>query len=86
MPFLKKRNGERAKRRKDKTVKGHEGKLKFYKIKNQNVLVFSGRRHLYEGLDITEIIKNIQMAYELGTKKIIITNAWGKRYWHVNST
>ena len=72
-----KRAGETESWRIGVNTKGHEGKLKFYKIKNQNVLVFSGRRHLYEGLDITEIVKNIQMAYELGTKKIIITNAAG---------
>ena len=58
-------------------VKGHEGKLKLFKIKNKNILVFSGRRHLYEGLDITEVTRNIRLCYELGIQKIIITNAAG---------
>ncbi len=58
-------------------VKGHEGKLKLFKIKNKNILVFSGRKHLYEGLDITEVTRNIRLCYELGVQKIIITNAAG---------
>ena len=59
------------------TITGHEGTLKLYKIKNKNVLVFSGRHHLYEGLDITDVVKNVNLAYELGIRKIIITNAAG---------
>lgn len=58
-------------------VKGHEGILKLYKIKNKAVLVFSGRRHLYEGYNIFDVILNVRLAYELGTQKIIITNAAG---------
>ncbi len=59
------------------SIQGHEKKLKFYKIKEQIVLVFSGRRHLYEGLEITDIVANVKLAYELGAKKILITNAAG---------
>lgn len=77
LPFLKKRYSETAKRQNSESVKGHEGKLKLYKIKNKNVLVFSGRHHLYEGLSISEVVTNIRLAYELGIKKIIITNAAG---------
>ena len=58
-------------------IKGHEGILKLYKIKNKNILVFSGRHHLYEGLSIVDVISNIRLAYELGVKKIIMTNAAG---------
>ena len=58
-------------------VKGHEGKLKFYKIKNKGILVFSGRSHLYEGLDITNVVLNVRLAYELGIRNLIITNAAG---------
>ena len=59
------------------SIKGHEGKLKLYKIKNKNIVVFSGRRHLYEGLDITDVIANIRLSYKLGIKKILTTNAAG---------
>ena len=59
------------------SVKGHEGKLKLYKIKNKNIVVFSGRRHLYEGLDIADVIANIRLSHELGIRKILTTNAAG---------
>ncbi|MBI3590657.1 MAG: purine-nucleoside phosphorylase [Candidatus Melainabacteria bacterium] len=58
-------------------VKGHEGKLKLYKVKDKGILVFSGRRHLYEGLSITDVVSNIRLAYESGIQKMIITNAAG---------
>ncbi len=58
-------------------VKGHEGKLKLYKIKNKHILVFSGRHHLYEGLSFNNVTANVRLAYKLGIKKIIITNAAG---------
>lgn len=75
LPCSKIRTGEPANRR--ASVKGHEGVLKLYKIKNKNVLVFSGRRHLYEGYSFIDVILNIRLAYELGIQKIIITNAAG---------
>ena len=58
-------------------IKGHEGKLKLFNINNKYVLVFSGRQHLYEGLDITRVVINIKIAHELGVKNIIVTNAAG---------
>lgn len=63
------RNGEK--------IEGHEEKLKLYKIKNKNVLVFSGRRHLYERYNIVDVVLNVRLAYELGIRKIIIINAAG---------
>lgn len=62
---------------KNQRIKGHEGALKLYKIKNKGVVVFSGRHHLYEGLDIVDVVANVRLAYELGVRKIIITNAAG---------
>lgn len=58
-------------------VKGHEGKLKLYTLNRKSILVFSGRRHLYEGCNIADVVLNVRLAYELGIKKIIITNAAG---------
>ena len=58
-------------------VKGHEGKLKPYKIKDKDVIVFSGRRHLYEGLSFRDVTANVRLAYKLGVKKLIVTNAAG---------
>lgn len=59
------------------SVKGHEGKIKLYKTNNKHILVFSGRRHLYEGLSFSDVTSNVRLAYKLGVKKIIITNAAG---------
>lgn len=59
------------------TVKGHESKLKLFNIKNKCILVFSGRKHLYQGNLIFDVIANIKVAYEIGIKKILITNAAG---------
>ncbi|MBI2995412.1 MAG: purine-nucleoside phosphorylase [Candidatus Melainabacteria bacterium] len=58
-------------------IKGHEHSLKLYKIKGKYILVFSGRHHLYEGLSITDVAANIRLIYELGIKKVLITNAAG---------
>lgn len=58
-------------------VKGHEGVLKLYKTKNKDIIVFSGRRHLYEDLSFADVTENIRLAYKLGVKKILITNAAG---------
>lgn len=70
LPVLKKKLSVRE-------VKGHEGKLKLYKVRNKCVLVFSGRRHLYEGCNVVEVVSNVRLSYELGAKKILITNAAG---------
>ena len=59
------------------SVTGHEHLIKLYKVKNKYVLVFCGRHHLYEGLGIFEVVKNVRFAHELGVKKILITNAAG---------
>lgn len=58
-------------------IKGHEMLLKLYKINKKSVLVFCGRHHLYEGLSINDVVLNVRLAYELGVKKIITTNAAG---------
>lgn len=58
-------------------IKGHEGKLKLYKINNKGILVFSGRKHLYQGFSILDVTANIRLCHRLQIKKIIITNAAG---------
>ena len=58
-------------------IRGHEGKLKVYRIDKKDILVFSGRRHLYEGLSFADVTENVRLCYKLKIKKIIITNAAG---------
>jgi purine-nucleoside phosphorylase len=60
-----------------KNVKGHESLIKLYSVDNKKVLVFSGRRHLYEGLPFSSVITNVRLCYEIGIKRLLITNAAG---------
>ena len=62
---------------KKQKIKGHKGALQLFKINNKGILVFSGRRHLYQEFSFSDVTVNIQLAYKLGVKKIIITNAAG---------
>ena len=71
------KNSMRVRAYEHKGVKGHEGRLKLYKIKNKGILVFSGRHHLYQGFSFSDVTANVRLAYKLGIKKIIITNAAG---------
>ena len=77
LPVWKNNTKQKSAKTSNHLVKGHEGLLKIYKIKEVSIIVFSGRRHLYEGLNISEVIGNVRLAYELGVKKIIMTNAAG---------
>ena len=47
------------------------------KINGKSVLVFSGRKHFYEGNAYDDITKNVRMANQYGVKNLIITNAAG---------
>ena len=58
-------------------VKGHESLIKLYSVNNKKILVFSGRRHLYEGLLFSNVITNVRLCHEIGIKRLIITNAAG---------
>lgn len=59
------------------TIVGHEGKIHFAEFKKKKLLLFQGRIHFYEGYSIYECVLPVFLAYTLGCKKIIITNAAG---------
>ncbi|NMW84773.1 purine-nucleoside phosphorylase [Peptoniphilus sp. AGMB00490] len=59
------------------TVKGHDGKLIFGKIKSKNVCVMKGRIHFYEGYEISDVVYPIKVLADLGIKTLILTNAAG---------
>jgi len=59
------------------TVKGHEGKLIYGKIKKGRVIVMQGRAHLYEGWNAKEITFYVRVLQFLGVQNLIITNAAG---------
>lgn len=47
------------------------------KISKNEVVIFSGRRHYYEGYDNDNIFQNINFAKDLGINLLILTNAAG---------
>ncbi len=64
------------------SVEGHAGRLLFGKIKSDNqstshLMVFQGRIHFYESNDARAVVYPIEVAYRLGVKTIIVTNAAG---------
>lgn len=59
------------------TAPGHEGKLIFGKLFGKEVVVLSGRFHIYEGWDPSRIKLVIQTLKMLGISKMLITNAAG---------
>ena len=68
---------QRDKEAEKQKIKGHEGILKLYKVQNKDILLFSGRHHLYQGYEIIDVVANIRLCYELGVKNLIVTNAAG---------
>lgn len=55
----------------------HKLKVLSGKIDYEDVILFSGRRHYYEGNNSDIILKNVRIAKELGVNFLIITNAAG---------
>lgn len=59
------------------SVKGHKGSLFIGDISGKKVAVFSGRSHLYEGIDPKDAVINVLLSHYLKAKQMIITNAAG---------
>ncbi|MFH0990222.1 MAG: purine-nucleoside phosphorylase [bacterium] len=64
------------------SVQGHEGKLIFGYLKEENrrscpLLVFKGRVHLYESGDLQKVYFPIEIASALGATHLFVTNAAG---------
>ena len=59
------------------TVEGHKGKLVFTSLAKRDLLAFQGRVHLYESGSPETVLYPIRVAYEIGVKVLIITNAAG---------
>jgi len=47
------------------------------KIEGTETMLFSGRKHFYEGYSFDEILQNVKIAEEYGVKLLIVTNAAG---------
>ena len=59
------------------TVEGHEGILRLCEINHKQIILFQGRRHLYEGDGWEPIRYPVLLAHELGVKNLLLTNAAG---------
>lgn len=59
------------------SVQGHDGTLIAGRVKNQSVLVFSGRFHHYEGFPFSTTVLPIQIAKVFDANKVVISNAAG---------
>lgn len=56
---------------------GHKNEILLLKTGGKNVLVFSGRFHLYEGLSLDEVVASVAISHLLKIRNIILTNAAG---------
>lgn len=59
------------------TAPGHEGKLVFGELFGKEVVVLSGRVHIYEGWNPTDIKLVIHTLKLLGIERMLVTNAAG---------
>lgn len=59
------------------SVKGHAGKLIHGYLDGNQILVFQGRAHLYEGFSARQITFYVRVIQFLGIKDFIITNSAG---------
>lgn len=59
------------------TAPGHEGKLIFGKLYGKEIVVLSGRFHIYEGWNPSDIKLVIHTLKMVGVEKMLITNAAG---------
>ncbi len=59
------------------TVEGHDGKLVFGKIGNNQVMLMAGRFHYYEGYSMEEVTFPLRVMKALGVESVFISNAAG---------
>lgn len=59
------------------SIPGHGKFIVYGKLENKNILIFSGRLHLYEGYDIKEVVYPVNLLSNFLTDNLIITNSAG---------
>ena len=59
------------------SVTGHAGRLTIGGWAGKSILVFEGRLHYYEGHPWTSVVLPARIAYELGARTFLVTNAAG---------
>jgi purine-nucleoside phosphorylase len=58
-------------------MEGHQGRFLFGTACGQPVVLQCGRRHLYEGIPLHEVVQTVSMMREYGAKTVVFTNAAG---------
>lgn len=59
------------------TVHGHAGQIILGEIEGRDVVILSGRVHLYEGITPRQVTFPIRLLGKLGVERLIVTNAAG---------
>jgi purine-nucleoside phosphorylase len=59
------------------TVPGHAGKIVCGRIGSMRVMAFQGRIHQYEGYAPSQVVIPVRLAYAVGARVMIVTNASG---------
>ena len=59
------------------TVAGHAGSLIIGTVSDRTILLFSGRKHLYEGAPLWHVVFPVLLISSLKVPRIILTNAAG---------
>jgi len=59
------------------TVKGHKGSLIFGDLNGKKVLAMNGRFHYYEGYNMKEVTFPERVFWQMGIRKLIVSNASG---------
>ncbi|OAB79830.1 purine-nucleoside phosphorylase [Cochleicola gelatinilyticus] len=59
------------------TVEFHKGKLIYGILGGKKVILMQGRFHLYEGYTLLDVTFPVRVMYQLGIKKLLVSNASG---------
>ncbi len=59
------------------SVAGHKGGFSVGKLFGKTVILAEGRIHLYEGKNIHDTVKPVEIIHALGVTKLLVTNAAG---------
>ena len=62
---------------KGRGVDGHPGRIASWEHADERVILVMGRRHLYEGYSPGEVARAVQVAGQVGVRKLILTSAAG---------
>ncbi len=61
----------------DATMEYHQGVLHFAHYRGKKLMIFQGRFHYYEGLDMGTITYPVRIAKEMGVQFLLLSNAAG---------